>query len=553
MKEKWIRAERFIGGLKFAVIVISLFTIMMIAGTFIESYYGTEFANRVVYKTWYFFAIQFFMFLSILFALYLRLPPKKRLYGFYTVHTGLILVGVGSLVTYIAGIDGNINLSPLEPSRKIILSDEQVKITFLKQKNQLSMDIPVTAFPKNLDTEIRGIKLKNYLPYSNNVFYWASIPPNADNKKRHSSQYIFTNRFMSQDFTLSLHPLATDFSSQMQMGPLTVTYLPEDVFSCFTAKSKSDLFFWNLKDNTCFTPESKKIEVQSTKKKNRFIFFEDSEKKMTFFPDFTPWPITKDFVPDQTSPWRVMSKKLFVGKPHLFLFGESLAYYDGDEWQHEKFEGKKEAQLPWMGATISLVEHRVDSIPQYYPKYSLPIQKNGKIIKGGQKALEVEFNGMNYWVTNNAPTYLTMKDGEKVAIVLGNKELSLPFEFVLTKFKMDKDPGTMNPASYESFVRLFNGEKIENHHVYMNNPLKKGPFTFYQASYSQNENGSYNSTLSANVDPGRFLKYLGSLFLVLGSMLHYYLRRKNNKKTTGNKPAQNKNHNKAIKLREAHS
>ena len=48
-------------------------------------------------------------------------------------------------------------------------------------------------------------------------------------------------------------------------------------------------------------------------------------------------------------------------------------------------------------------------------------------------------------------------------------------------------------------------------------------FTFYQASYSQDRQGNYISTLSVNVDPGRPFKYAGSLMLVFGSMWHYFL------------------------------
>ena len=112
------KIEKYIGSLKFAIVQISLFTIAMIIGTFLESYYGTEFAARVVYKTVPFMLIQFLMGLSILYAAYLRLPPKKRLYGFYTIHAGLILIVGGSVVTYLAGIDGNITLPPLTPKER---------------------------------------------------------------------------------------------------------------------------------------------------------------------------------------------------------------------------------------------------------------------------------------------------------------------------------------------------------------------------------------------------------------------------------------------------
>ena len=55
----WNKVERTIGGLKFAVILILCFAIAMIVGTFLESYYGTDFANRTVDITFFFRLIQF--------------------------------------------------------------------------------------------------------------------------------------------------------------------------------------------------------------------------------------------------------------------------------------------------------------------------------------------------------------------------------------------------------------------------------------------------------------------------------------------------------------
>jgi hypothetical protein len=60
----------------------------------------------------------------------------------------------------------------------------------------------------------------------------------------------------------------------------------------------------------------------------------------------------------------------------------------------------------------------------------------------------------------------------------------------------------------------------------MNNPLKYDEFTFYQSSYFPLGPDLYGSALSVNYDPGRALKYLGSLFIVLGSIWHFYIRRK---------------------------
>jgi cytochrome c biogenesis protein ResB len=167
------------------------------------------------------------------------------------------------------------------------------------------------------------------------------------------------------------------------------------------------------------------------------------------------------------------------------------------------------------------------------PIPTIPLQKNGSLIKGDLRALHLEILGKDYWVTNYSPLSLLVQ-GKTIIIELTKETLILPFELSLTEFKMDKDPGTNSPASYESFVKLFSDGKTSNHHVYMNNPMKKAGFTFYQASYSE-ENGQYNTTLAVNVDQGRTLKYLGSLMLVLGAVWHYNLNNKSkkNKKDAG--------------------
>ena len=86
------KIEAILSNVKFAVVIISLFTVALIYGTFMESYHGTDYANRLVYKAWWFMLIQLGMFLSIFMATVVRLPLKKRLYGFYVIHAGLIVL-----------------------------------------------------------------------------------------------------------------------------------------------------------------------------------------------------------------------------------------------------------------------------------------------------------------------------------------------------------------------------------------------------------------------------------------------------------------------------
>nr|BDT28705.1 cytochrome c biogenesis protein ResB [Bacteriovorax sp. HI3] len=530
----WNRVERTIGGLKFAVIIILLFSLAMIIGTFLESYYGTDFANRTVYKTFYFMFIQFGMLMSIIFAAFLRLPPKKRLYGFYTIHAGLIIIGVGSMITYIAGIDGSITLAPNEPNRQVILSKDVLKMTYPEEGKQVTTELPYSAFSTNINQEYEGINVVEYIPFAEGKFVWTdainSYPANAPVQ---SSKYYFKNPFAEQEVLLTLHPeSSSEFQSTMSMGPLTFNYMPANLATCFEKENPSGIIIWNSETAECFTPEEKRLPVKTTSANNRFLVYPVDGKLLTFFPDFSPFPVDANFQVDQKSIIRSFSKRIFEEKPNLFLFGKKLAFYSKDDkkWLVHNIELKgPTVGLPWMGAEISLVDHQDKLVPFNLPVSTIPIQKNGQVIKGDIRAVKLEIMGKEYWATNYSPLSLII-GGKKVIIEVTKESLTLPFEVALSQFKMDKDPGTDNPASYESFVKLFDDGKMTNHHVFMNNPLKHSGYTFYQASYSQDSGGNYHSTLAVNVDQGRELKYLGSLMLVLGGIWHYNLNKRKKEK-----------------------
>ena len=312
------------------------------------------------------------------------------------------------------------------------------------------------------------------------------------------------------------------------MGPLSVSYLPYGMAPCFAKNNSSKLILWNGVTNTCLIPEESKISIQKTKEGNRFLVIEENGEYLSFFPDVSPFPLDQNMKPTKNSQSRIFSKKIFEDKPHLFLFGKAVAYYqkESQSWVTNQLEvaGKPEV-LPWMNAEITSLEHQDSLVPTNFPDPVIPIQQNSQLVKGKLRAVSMIANGKKYWITNENPLSLDV-GGKKVNMYVTKETLAMPFELVLTEFKMDKDPGTNNPASYESFVKLFTSKGSSQHHIYMNNPLKFEGFTFYQASYGQDDNGNYMSTLSVNVDQGRPLKYLGSLMLVFGSWWHFYLNRK---------------------------
>lgn len=519
------KVELFFGNLKFAVSIITIFAVFLGYGTFMESYHGTEYANRLIYKSFPFMLVQFCMFLSILFATLIRLPPKKHLYGFYVIHAGLIILFLGSFVTYQSGIDGNMTLAPNIGSRQIQLNQDEFKIQFPSKGKEASVELPYSAGPKEMNLEYEGIKLKTFLPFAKNDLHW--IPTKIEDASQSSSHYRIYNDNFGEFFTLSLHPLS-DFTNTQQLGPLNVHYMPSTLYQCFIQNTKDGLIIWNGETSECFSPNETEIKKSKNISGKTIAQIQFLGQTLSFLPEMSPLPLDHKSDLNENSPFRIFSKKLFEKSPHLFLFGKSAAFFNKEkqDWEGVPIEINGEAELPWMGFRVRLLNHHTDSYPTMTPTYIKPLQENSQVIEGDLKAVEVEVNDQTFWVRSGEPVAFNLSD-EKIRFEITKKTITLPYEIVLDRFKMDTDPGTNNPASFESFVTLFKGNKgSEKHHIFMNHPLKFDSFTFYQASYFQTPQGPYGSVLSVNYDPGRPWKYLGCLLLVLGSIWHYFLRRK---------------------------
>lgn len=129
--------------------------------------------------------------------------------------------------------------------------------------------------------------------------------------------------------------------------------------------------------------------------------------------------------------------------------------------------------------------------------------------------IQVLFEGKKMWIPLNS---LIRVFDEKTAYVVSYSNLrkDLGFDVNLKDFKMKHYPGTNRASHYESLVEV----KGETHTISMNEPLKYEGFTFYQSSFQKDEWGNLvASILTVNKDPGRYIKYLGSFLIVLGSLL----------------------------------
>ena len=107
------------------------------------------------------------------------------------------------------------------------------------------------------------------------------------------------------------------------------------------------------------------------------------------------------------------------------------------------------------------------------------------------------------------------------------------FAVRLDRFIEGKDPGGMMSASYASEVTVLEKDKPPYQAtVSMNEPLHVGGVTLYQTQFfpetgeDGRPTGRQVSVFTAAEDPGRTLKYLGSVVLVLGMLILWWLRPK---------------------------
>lgn len=524
--------EHTFGSMKFAVTIIGLFAITLVIGTFQESWHGADYANRLVYKSWWFMGLQLMMFMSILVATIVRLPFKKALYGFYTIHAGLLTLFIGSFVTYTAGIDGSVELIPNNPSKKIIINKYSLKVGLIDQKKAVRFPLPYTYKQVKMNGNYKDIvKVLEYIPFAKTKTIWkASTMPTPEVDQ--GSSFIIFNDNVSQSFTLSLNPMS-DFKSTRRLGLLSLHYMPSSLYDCFSRESITGFLFWNTENGKCFTAEEKKLRVGKTKQNNRFIVYKYKGENIKFFPDLSPMAVNDDLSKNTEVPFRVFSRNLFAEKPNLFIFGDKVSFYNKrkSRWEGHELNKSKTVKLPWMKFKLRLTAYYKGKTPYQLPFYTKPIQDKGKIILGDIQAVKIGIMNKEYWVRTDAP--LALSNGQsQIRFSIAPDEIHLPFQITLKKFMMQKNPGTNSPASYESFISLFDSRKNKaaiDAHVYMNNPLKYDEFTFYQSSFYPIGPEVFASVLSANYDPGRPLKYLGSILLVLGSLWHFYIRRRKTK------------------------
>lgn len=188
---------------------------------------------------------------------------------------------------------------------------------------------------------------------------------------------------------------------------------------------------------------------------------------------------------------------------------------------------KKEAsagdviETPWMGMKLTLKSVVQNAVEDVAVLPTEPAMRQDLPPSAVLVQLEKGFPQLPFYLVEGEVRDIRIRDRE-FQIYFGRKVIDLPFRLRLDRFTKVDYPGTQTAMSYESDVEVNQDGRLTK--ISMNEPLSRDGFTLYQASFQMGQGQQTASILSVNRDPGRVLKYLGSLIAAIGIVTYTLMR-----------------------------
>jgi hypothetical protein len=464
----------FFASLKLAVLlIISLATILAV-GTFYEAAHGTADAQRVIYKSWFVSLEMLLLIINLTCAAIDRLPWRKYHIGFVVTHAGIITLIIGSLITQKRGIDGNLAIGINETANSFTVDDNELHIYQSVGGKPYSLLVQSAVDFDSHSPKIGRYDFKlvdddklHVTKYIQKAIRKVSVKESIETQKTSAVQFRLHNDRVDVTEWLGLDNIIPPF---YDLGPATVTFIRGSL-------------------------------PQQPTPKNQILIYQDPKTLKLNFAIFSMRAIkpTSQGILEEGKDYSTGWMNIQFRVEHFYKFAESQINYA------EAGPDDKES--------TAVIEAEIGSNKSWFELES------------------------PHEIKSNTSTYF-------VAYV--RKKYNLGFEIRLDKFKMQNYGGSLLPMSYESTVTVSGntgkasessndaggGEKNpQSKSISMNEPLKFNSFTLYQSSFEQNERGEPTlSVFAVNYDPGRAVKYAGSLGIVFGIAIMFYIKPRWSKK-----------------------
>jgi hypothetical protein len=555
---------RFMASVRLAVITMGSLAAILAVGTIVESRYNGDMARLVVYDQWWFHLVLVFLFFNVLLAVVVRWPLRRSQYPFACIHLGILLVLIGSVTTQFGGIDGSMEIPEGGASRALRLPETVVR-TYVNEQLVAETQVKRTLWRREGDLgAVPGMpapapRIVEAIPFSRT--YQRVVPDTqggplvelallAVGSDPTTLRLGLDNPLVSPREDLGLMALSLERTPSAAAFLDTSARMPAKFQ--LTARSGPDSLHLSLADlstaGKTFRAGAISVQVQE--------FLPNAQigaAGLTNLSDTLKNPAVRLRVHRQDSSWdeilygRVPDFR-FSGDRHPEVAWKVLFRPEGGASQTpllrlgaagdtllarcEKGGRILSAFRVALGQDIPLpfgVLHL--SVGAFEPRGSLrdscvPVDPQpGRDLP--QPAVRVSAGpwGPSRWVPLNG-VFTWNELGLRRALSFEGRRVSLPFGIRLDKFRVGNDPGTSQAASYTSDVHVVDsaGKPLDSGRIAMNQPLKRGGFTFYQASFANDPGKVATTVLSVNRDPGRYIKYFGAILAIL-SIIWFVLER----------------------------
>jgi len=541
---------KFLSSVKLAVPLMIILLLASAVGTIVESRYNANYAGLVVYDTVWFYILLTLLGINILFAALSRYPWKKHQLGFLITHLGMLVLLFGSFLTMKIGIDGILQVSQNDEENMVYLSDlilqvDSQKIYFDRPLERMEGGKAAT-FIDGLSSDIQILKILPFVEIADETF-------------QEGSTIDFNIKSQFFDVNQSLNTVS---KRDLKMGPALFRLVDEISRPVETKKNEKKISADKLivKNNNGDVVKSfeltknefsyKKLKFKINKK---YLHAQIVDNVIQEGPNPGANPALEVFI---TTEGKTIREIMYAKFPDFSLNADGIGGYrfefqssvsgssapamdmnaasnivefaqiddsklkvalfkNGKIVQEKEIAQGDKVQTPWMGMELTYKGVSLPSAKEAVTEIPMPIKSEmppmAMLIKVG--------NAAPAWIVENSE----MTVGNK-RIYMGRDYIHLPFKIFLNEFRKIDYPGGAMTKSFESTVSI-NKTGMQTV-ISMNEPLQFAGYTVYQSSYSLEPGRAPLSVFSINKDPGRWLKYLGSIILSLGIIIFVIMRSK---------------------------
>lgn len=432
-------------------VLLLLYALSMAVATFVENDYGTPVAKALIYNSWWFEMIMVLLIVNFIGNIRRYRLWKREKWPLLTFHLAFIIIFIGGAVTRYISFEGAMHIREGESSDEVISDANFFKVQITDGEQALAYDdVPALLISKDVPFYLKPFRSDYTAEYN---FMGKRLKMRVLDYIPRAQDSLIANSNGSK--TLQLVTLVNDQRENKYIASGSVQLI-QNILVSYNQETPGAI---NLSDSEGTLRISSPLEgsymIMATKDNGEV-------KANTAYDDFHLRALYN------------FGGLIFV-VPQPPTTGK-VVHYEGDTRINE---GDPDMLIMELSA-----QNDVDTVSFL----------GGQGITGFQHQSEV--------------------GGLTVSLGYGARIYNTPFQLKLTKFNMEKYPGSNSPAAYSSHVAIVENGRETPYHIYMNHILDQGGYRFFQSSYDPDEKGT---VLSVNHDYwGTNITYLGYALLFLG-------------------------------------